>query len=661
MEFRIKSIFLVPKNSAKAIRTIEFALDKVNVITGGSEKGKSTLIAIVDYCLGSGKCRIPTRKIRNYTEWFGLHIALADGNELLIARKEPGDQISSGDMFMREGANLILPDKILGNCNVNEVKTRLNNIAGLSNINFADDGAKIGFDSHPSFRDFASFLFQPQYIIANQSSLFYRTDQMAQRQKLISIFSYVLQAVDNVYLELKEELKQIDRDLYDLNKEVEKKRRSINRWVGQLRGFFNQAKEFGLLKNDTYPDDNWTTSDYISKLKKVPEELNATTLFQVSVDSVAVTSNRISDLTSLELNIAYDLQNLKHRQELLNRLIEGNSNYRDDLLQQHGRLKTSSWFNELLSKHEEECPFCLSKTNNGKEYLATLIKTNNEIISKGTQLNDNVTVLRGEHKKVSGEIRTLLTKLNETRQELAVLRQNGDEDNRRLNTINSIYRFAGMIETELSNYESYTKDTSTEEQITQLEARKLAISKLINQEIIDNKIKKAKKKITDGISFYAEKFKAENYAELIQFNEKDLTLTFVSDTGRTDALYEIGSGSNFMAYHISTILAFHEFFLSKDKHPAPNFIFLDQPTQVYFPETDVEISEKSEDMIRVRRIFDVLNEAVKRTRNQLQIIILEHVGEYAWTGFENIIKVKRWRDDEPDENDRALIPNSWFD
>jgi len=633
----------------------------VNVITGGSEKGKSTLIAIVDYCLGSSKCRIPTRKIRNYTEWFGLHITLANNQELIIARKEPGELIASGDMFMKEGTNLIVPNAILGNCNVNEVKTRLNNLAGLSGLNFAEEGSKIGFESHPSFRDFVSFLFQPQYIIANQSSLFYRTDQMAQRQKLISIFNYVLQAVDNTYLELKEELKQIDRDLNDLNKEIDKKTRSINRWIGQLRGYFNQAKEFGMLKDDGYPEENWGTLDYINKLKKVPEELNSLTSFQVSVDSVAITSNRISELTSLELNIAYDIQNLKHRQELLNRLIEGNSNYRDDLLQQHGRLKTSSWFNQLLSKHEEECPFCLSKTNNGKKYIAKLIKTNNEIISKGTQLNDNVTVLKGEQRKVSSQIRMLLTRLNEARQELSVLKRSGDEDNKRLNTINSIYRFGGMIETELSNYESYTKDTSAQDEIKKLEARKLAINKQINQDIIDNKVKKSKKIITDAISFYAEKFKAENHAELIQFNEKDLTLTFVSESGRADALYEIGSGSNFMAYHISTILAFHEFFLGRTKHPAPNFVFFDQPTQVYFPETDIEISEKSEDVTRVRRIFEVLNEAVKRTKNQLQIIILEHVGEYAWTGFENIIKVKRWRDDESDEDDRALIPNSWFD
>ncbi|GAB3916984.1 DUF3732 domain-containing protein [Mucilaginibacter boryungensis] len=661
MEFKIKSIFLLPKDTEKGIRTIDFSLNKVNVITGGSEKGKSTLIAITDYCLGSGKCRIPTRKIRNHTEWFGLHIVLENNLEVIVARKEPGELIASGDMYIREGSDLKIPSAIISNCNVNEVKSRLNNIAGLSDLNFAEEGAKVGFDSHPSFRDLTSFLFQPQYIIANQSALFYRTDQMAHRQKLISIFNYILQAVDNIYLELKEELRQIERDLYDLNREMDKKMRSLNRLIGQLRGFYNQAKEFGLLRNEPYPDDNWTTVDFIDRLKRIPGEVDSPVVLQVSMDAIATTSNRITELTSLELNIAYDLQNLKHRQELLNRLIESNANYRDDLLQQHGRLKTTSWFNDLLTKHEEQCPFCLSKTDSGKSYLQKLITTNNEIISTGTQLNDNVTVLKSEQRKVSSEIRDLLQRLNQVRQELNVLRQSGNDDNRRLNTINTIYRFAGMIESELNSYETFSKDTTAEEQIKKLEVRRTAINQQINQSVIENKVKRAKKTITDAISYYAEIFKAENYAELIQFNERDLTLTFVSDSGRTDALYEIGSGSNYMAYHISTILAFQEFFLSKKKHPVPSFVFFDQPTQVYFPETDVEISEKSEDVTRVRRIFEALNSAVVRTKGKLQIIILEHVGEYAWTGYENIIRVKRWRDNEENADDRALIPDSWFD
>ncbi|TIP54350.1 MAG: DUF3732 domain-containing protein, partial [Mesorhizobium sp.] len=40
-------------------RTIEFDIDKVNVITGASGTGKSAIIDAIDYCLGSTDCRLP--------------------------------------------------------------------------------------------------------------------------------------------------------------------------------------------------------------------------------------------------------------------------------------------------------------------------------------------------------------------------------------------------------------------------------------------------------------------------------------------------------------------------------------------------------------------------------------------------------------------------
>lgn len=75
MDFTIKSIILWPKNELKVIRRIDFAPDKINVITGGSERGKSAIIAIIDYCLGSSHCKIPTRTIRDLTQWFGVLIS----------------------------------------------------------------------------------------------------------------------------------------------------------------------------------------------------------------------------------------------------------------------------------------------------------------------------------------------------------------------------------------------------------------------------------------------------------------------------------------------------------------------------------------------------------------------------------------------------------
>lgn len=69
MFFQIKEIVLWPKNGSLEPRRLPFEKGKVNVISGGSRTGKSAIIPIIDYCLGSKKCRIPVNTIRNSCEW----------------------------------------------------------------------------------------------------------------------------------------------------------------------------------------------------------------------------------------------------------------------------------------------------------------------------------------------------------------------------------------------------------------------------------------------------------------------------------------------------------------------------------------------------------------------------------------------------------------
>ena len=654
MNFRIKTIIIWPKNSNNAIRTIEFEPNKVNVITGGSEKGKSALIAIIDYCLGSSTCRIPTKIIKEKSAWFGVLFSL-DESELLLARKEPGQDQISNDMFMKEGVTIKIPDNVEANCNVNNVKDRLNNIAKISDLSLNSNEETRGFNSKPSFRDLTSFLFQPQYIIANQSTLFYRADSFAHREKLKNIFPYLFKAVNNDYLELQDQLNEIERKLNELIREKERHDKYITKWLGQLRGFYLQAKEFGLLKAEPYPEDNWNNDEYLTPLRNIKSEVDGNIIPIPDIDSVTKTSNRLSDLTNNEIDFAYQISQLKHRQELIKRIMESNRIYRNNMLNQTNRLSTSNWFNDLLKKEEDKCPFCGEHSESAKLYVNNLITSKNEITEKQFKLNDNYTVLSGEFKKVSNELDELMAKLNNVRAEIEVLSTDSKDDNDRLHTLNSIYQFAGRLQAEIGSYDSINKNEDLFEQIKKLTQQKTDIESKINQNVIKTRTERAKRKIADGIKVYAEIFKAVNTNEVIDFNEKDLTVNFIAKNGRREALYEIGSGHNYMAYHISALLAFHEFFIENEFHPVPNFLILDQPTQVYFPESSEE--ENTEDMDRVKRIFEALQKAIERTKGKLQIIVLEHVGTNAWEGNADVIKKKRWRSDETDS---ALIPIDWI-
>ena len=71
------------------------------------------MIPIVDYCLGADKCTIPVGIIRENCSWFGVLVDTIEGQKLL-ARREPGEQQSTGDMVMIEGPDLEVPQRIEG-------------------------------------------------------------------------------------------------------------------------------------------------------------------------------------------------------------------------------------------------------------------------------------------------------------------------------------------------------------------------------------------------------------------------------------------------------------------------------------------------------------------------------------------------------------------
>lgn len=101
MKFEIKKIILWPRNKKYKYREINFFLNKINVITGASRTGKSAIIPIIDYCLGSSKCTIPVDTIRDACEWFGLLIDL-ENTQLLVCRKNQKVRFTQQKCILKE-------------------------------------------------------------------------------------------------------------------------------------------------------------------------------------------------------------------------------------------------------------------------------------------------------------------------------------------------------------------------------------------------------------------------------------------------------------------------------------------------------------------------------------------------------------------------------
>ncbi len=132
-------------------------------------------------------------------------------------------------------------------------------------------------------------------------------------------------------------------------------------------------------------------------------------------------------------------------------------------------------------------------------------------------------------------------------------------------------------------------------------------------------------------------------------------LTIVADTNEGPVpMNRMGSGENWVGYHLIAHLALHRWFVQRGR-PVPRFLFLDQPSQVYFPpERDVDGSMSvvsEDDRAAVSRMFRLVFEEVAEIAPELQVVITEHadINEEWYRGA----IAERWR------GGLKLVPDDW--
>jgi hypothetical protein len=98
--WNIDNIFLLGVSGRR--RDVKLKPGAMNIITGASGTGKSALIKLVDYCLGSSKCEIPVH-VRRRCLAVGVKWVAGD-KEMIVGRLVPPDgQATSTRMFTTAG------------------------------------------------------------------------------------------------------------------------------------------------------------------------------------------------------------------------------------------------------------------------------------------------------------------------------------------------------------------------------------------------------------------------------------------------------------------------------------------------------------------------------------------------------------------------------
>ena len=91
-------------------RSIEFRPGALNIITGESRSGKSALIEIIRYCLGSTELRVPAGVISESVAWFGLRLRLSSGEAFVGRPVPPSGQATTNAAMLRMATEVHVPD-----------------------------------------------------------------------------------------------------------------------------------------------------------------------------------------------------------------------------------------------------------------------------------------------------------------------------------------------------------------------------------------------------------------------------------------------------------------------------------------------------------------------------------------------------------------------
>lgn len=661
MNFKIKKIILWPKKVGLPFKEIGFDLDKVNIIVGDSQTGKSAIIPIIDYCLGSQKCTIPTGPIRDYTDWFGVLIS-HDNMEILFARPEPGLQQSTSEMYYDEAVNIQIPERITEkNSNRDIIVNRLNQLSKLPNVKFSDEAVVQPYENRPSFRDFLAFNFQPQHIVANPYTLYYKADTIEHKLKLRTIYPLALGLVTAESLEIERRLNTLREELRKKQAFLDEKNKFREAFLVEAKSNYIKALELGLINDAPFPEEHWHINDYLNYLIQIPERIKSFKLPVIDIGSSNKVINYINKLQKNEKEILDLLDEKKYKLQLLTSFNNSSRNYTGALITQKDRLEyiANGWLDKTKATI---CPVCGSDNQSAQNDISNLFDSFEDINKKLSEVNRSKDILSKEVTLLEKEIIELEEQLNSTTRELDLLNSRYNQIEQRRRTVENTYRFVGKIEQDLKNMDEIRVDGSLVEEITSLQSQIQSLLNQINQSNYANRLKDSLQRIAQSIIFYKQLLMVENYDNPTNIDLKDLTLEISSKSGRKDYLWEIGSGSNWLGYHIATILSLQEHFLKlakKDNH-VPSFVVFDQPSQAYFPEVvkNNEASQlKSDDLDRVKSIFTALSTFITRTKKGSQIIVLEHASKDIWGPIENTFYVSgyRW------VKGNALIPNDWMD
>ena len=636
----------------------------VNVVTGKSSTGKSALIEIFDFCFGSSEFTIPEGVITKYANIYFTVIQMHETNLILARRRDD----KKAFIKVEHDDNIIKSIETFTDSYfdkdyfrpLDEFKKALRLHFGLRITDVEEDRSKREYRQNkrklpsPSIRSFASFMLQHQNLIANKHAIFYRFDEEEKRKQTIEHFKVFTGFADQTYFmkyqtlnELKDRKKNIERQI---PKAAELKEKA-------------KAKLENVLKDYLASSGSELKIGDISNVVANPR-LALDNLREAKVEVIAVSDEHVKLKQEAEQERRKLTAELRKRQQNLAD-ISSSIQFAKKYTEETGSVPVP----EEAELHASKCPFCHthhSSVEQDANKLSDAILWLNEELGKSKYMLES---FEENEQKAKRELVKIKSSVKLADEKIASI----DNQIVELERYKTQYELAlkAKIQVEIVLEDLLEKpDQKLEEQLKKIKEKIAEINRYLKQNYnVEKELNEAEKCIRYYMKDFGSCFEfEESYQPInLNFSLDTFDLWHMSGT-RKIFLRSMGSGANWLYCHLTLFLALHRYFCTLGEHCSiPSILFLDQPSQVYFPsvldtakdfspreialkEGDARKRPVDDDIKAVENLYSQIvkfcDETLKETGIEPQIIVTDHADNLTLDGdvsFESLVQGRRWR------------------
>lgn len=641
---QILEIVLFDRSGRK--RTLKFQPGRVNVITGDSNTGKSELIAILDYCLARRSCPVAKGVIRDTVAWYGVRLQWPAG-QMFIARRGPeqGAETHSA-VYLEEGDEIPSPERPpTPNTTADELAITLTNRIGIApNLNTPPRG-QTRRPLAATIRHASLLCFQHQTEIDQRDVLFHRGAQQEMKLAAKDTLPYFLGAIREDQLALEQELIRAKRDLNIAQRELREAQQVRGQGVSRAVSLLAEARAAGMLDDDVAPSGEQDTIEVLQQLSQwLPETFlppGSDTLVRLQADIAEVRQQWAENAEAMRAAKSFADE------------AEG---YAAEGAEQELRLQSIGLFDDISDHEADTCPVC-------SQHLPVPLPTTVAIRHSLEQLRANLTVTAQERPRLREYIESLETEKERLRLRLRGLNAELDgatrEQQAALRIRDTNIRRAqvvGRITFWLESRQETGDHSALEERVARAGRKVVLLEEQLNTEARDERLSSILNRIGRQMTEWATTLGLEHAGSPVRLDLKNVTVVVDGADGPIP-LGRMGSGENWVAYHLITYLALQQHFRQQGR-PVPDFVVFDQPSQAYYP-PDMDPALKGamegladEDRIALQRMYGWIFDVVESLAPGLQVIVTDHASLTS-PRFQSAI-VETWR------GGNALIPQEWL-